>query len=197
MALYIDLIRHGQPEGGRKYRGNRIDDPLTELGWAQMWQGVGDFRDWDQVYTSPLQRCCAFAAEYAAKNNKGYAVIEDLQEVGFGRWEGLTPAEVEEKYPEEWQQFYTNPVVHRPQGAEPITALVTRVGGVLEELQQQHGNAQLLLVAHAGVIRAAIAHSLGLPLERMYDLKIELGRITRLRLSAGRDELLGMNLQMD
>ena len=32
----IDLIRHGEPVGGRRYRGH-IDDPLSERGWQQMW----------------------------------------------------------------------------------------------------------------------------------------------------------------
>ena len=31
----IDLIRHGEPVGGRRYRG-QIDDPLSEKGWKQM-----------------------------------------------------------------------------------------------------------------------------------------------------------------
>jgi hypothetical protein len=33
----IDLIRHGQPEGGRRIRGNGCDDPLSPLGWDR-WQ---------------------------------------------------------------------------------------------------------------------------------------------------------------
>jgi alpha-ribazole phosphatase len=193
MPLIIDLIRHGQPEGGRKFRGNRVDDPLTELGWQQMREGVGDFRAWDQLYTSPLQRCHAFAEEYSNQNNKKLEIIENLKEVGFGRWEGLTPTEVQETYPEEWRAFYANPVVHPPQGAEHVSALVQRVGAVLDSLQTQHQDAHLLLVAHAGVIRAAITYTLGQPLERMYDLKIELGRITRLSLEPTRRQLLGMN----
>jgi broad specificity phosphatase PhoE len=100
---------------------------------------------------------------------------------------------VQATYPEEWQQFYTNPVAHPPQGAEPVTDLVARVGTVLDELQQRHSDTHLLLVAHAGVIRAAITYTLGQPLERMYDLKIDLGRLTRLSLEPDRRQLLGVN----
>ena len=42
MQTTIDLIRHGEPVGGRKYRG-QTDDPLSEKGWAQMWAAVGDY----------------------------------------------------------------------------------------------------------------------------------------------------------
>jgi alpha-ribazole phosphatase len=57
----IDLIRHGEPAGGRRYRGHGLDDPLTEKGWSQMWDAVGEFSAWQQIITSPMQRCQAFA----------------------------------------------------------------------------------------------------------------------------------------
>ena len=57
----IDLIRHGEPAGGRRYRGHGLDDPLTEKGWSQMWNAVGEFSAWQQIITSPMQRCQAFA----------------------------------------------------------------------------------------------------------------------------------------
>ena len=40
----IDVIRHGEPKGGRRYRGYGIDDPLTETGWQQMWTAMPDTR---------------------------------------------------------------------------------------------------------------------------------------------------------
>lgn len=39
----IDLIRHGEPAGGRRYRGHGLDDPLTEKGWSQMWMPLANF----------------------------------------------------------------------------------------------------------------------------------------------------------
>ncbi len=39
-ATRIDLLRHGETQGGSRFRG-RGDDPLTEQGWAQMWSAVG------------------------------------------------------------------------------------------------------------------------------------------------------------
>ena len=40
----VDLIRHGEPAGGQRYRGHRVDDPLTEKGWSQMWNSVGEYQ---------------------------------------------------------------------------------------------------------------------------------------------------------
>ena len=56
----IDLIRHGEPIGGRRYRGHGVDDPLSEKGWSQMWQAVGNYNAWHHIITSPLQRCQQF-----------------------------------------------------------------------------------------------------------------------------------------
>ena len=56
----IDLLRHGEPIGGRRYRGH-IDDPLSEYGWSEMWHAVSGETPWQQIITSPLRRCREFA----------------------------------------------------------------------------------------------------------------------------------------
>jgi hypothetical protein len=57
---YIDLLRHGEVEGGVRFRGS-TDHPLTAEGWAQMWAAVGTDIHWDRIVTSPLTRCADFA----------------------------------------------------------------------------------------------------------------------------------------
>ena len=61
----IDFIRHGEPVGGRAYRGHNIDDPLSEKGWQQMRTAVADHCPWSQLISSPLLRCKDFANELA------------------------------------------------------------------------------------------------------------------------------------
>nr|WP_245832014.1 histidine phosphatase family protein [Solemya velesiana gill symbiont] len=62
----IDLLRHGQPLGGRMYRGKQ-DDPLTEEGWDQMWHAASGETPWQQVISSPLRRCREFAEALTEK----------------------------------------------------------------------------------------------------------------------------------
>ena len=38
----IDLIRHGEPEGGRMIRGQGVDHPLSAVDWAQLWAAIGE-----------------------------------------------------------------------------------------------------------------------------------------------------------
>ena len=57
----LDFLRHGQPNGGSRYRGNGVDDPLSDLGWRQMRDTTAGVAGWQRVISSPMQRCVAFA----------------------------------------------------------------------------------------------------------------------------------------
>ncbi len=72
----INLICHGEPVGGPRYR-DQIDDPLSDLGWLQMRAAVGVHRPWSEIVTSPLSRCAAFAQELGTR--LGLPVVEDAR----------------------------------------------------------------------------------------------------------------------
>ncbi|MBD3768253.1 MAG: histidine phosphatase family protein, partial [Gammaproteobacteria bacterium] len=64
------------------------DDPLTEHGWQQL-EAVVQSLVVDCVYTSPLQRCRAFAEQYAQAQQLPCLVEPRLIEMGMGSWEDL------------------------------------------------------------------------------------------------------------
>lgn len=176
----LDLIRHGEPVGGRKYRG-QIDDPLSEKGWAQMRAAIGNHAPWSRLVSSPLQRCRAFAEALAAQHALPVTVDARFQEVGFGVWEGKTAAQIEAEAPGTIAHFKAHPVEARPQGAEPLDAFFARVATGIEDLLQYHAGEHLLIVCHAGVIRMALAHALNIPLANAYRIEVASAAITRLR----------------
>lgn len=178
--MLIDFLRHGEPVGGRAYRGNRIDDPLSELGWRQMWQAVPAELPWQQIVTSPLARCREFASTLAEKHDLPVTIEEDFREVGFGEWEGRTPDEIIADNADEYEAFYRDPVNCRPAGAEPLDEFVTRVTRCFEQLLHPGPAGHTLVVTHAGVIRAVVSHVLETPPAAMYRIKIENARITRI-----------------
>jgi probable phosphoglycerate mutase len=181
MPVLFDFMRHGEPEGGRGYRGHGIDDPLSDKGWAQMRGAVEQYSGWTCLLTSPLQRCKAFADEVAAQRRLPVVVEDRFKEVGFGRWEGKSPDEVIALWPEEYQAFYRDPEHCRPEGAESLDAFYQRVSDAMEAAAAQHDEESLLVVAHAGVIRAAIAYAAGAPASTMYRYKIPYAGFTRIR----------------
>lgn len=180
----IDLIRHGEPAGGRRYRGHGVDDPLSEKGWSQMWNAVGEYDQWKQIITSPLQRCQTFAHALGERHGIPVAVEPRFKEVGFGAWEGLSHDEVKIGRAAEYQAFLKDPANHRPQGAEPLDDFIRRVSLAYQEAIERHHSSHLLIVAHAGVMRALIAETIRAPAIGLYRIKVSNGGITRIRHTA-------------
>ena len=185
----IELLRHGEPVGGSRYRG-QVDDPLSERGWQQMWQAVEGGSGWQRIVTSPLLRCREFALQLGERLAVPVHDEARFREVGFGEWEGRTRSELEQAQPGQVERFYRDPVAHRPPGAEPLDAFVTRVGLAFNELLGRHEGETVLVVAHAGVIRAILAHVLDIPPASMYRIHVANAGISRVRT----DRLRGFNL---
>jgi len=168
----IDLIRHGEPEGGSRYRGHRIDDPLSEKGWSQMWAAVENPAAWQHIITSPLQRCHAFAEALAEKYKLPLQVDDRLREIGFGEWEGQTRAQIQQRNQVEYDNFYRDPVNCRPEGAEPLDTFMARTHSAFDDAVKQYSGSHLLMVAHAGVIRSLVTYALGADAAAMYRINI-------------------------
>jgi alpha-ribazole phosphatase/probable phosphoglycerate mutase len=176
----IELLRHGEPVGGRRYRG-QVDDVLSEKGWQQMWNAVGDRADWQQIVSSPLQRCCAFAMALGERHGLPVRVDARFAEVGFGSWEGRTRQELEADDPGQVARFLRDPVGNRPPGAELLDDFTARVQAGLDDVVQAYAGQRVLLVAHAGVIRSVMAHVLGMPPAVMYRIHVANAGLTRIR----------------
>ena len=180
----IDIIRHGEPDGGQRYRGYSIDDPLSKTGWQQMWDAVPERPVWDHIISSPLSRCQKFAEALADSMGIEFSVEENLKEIGFGSWEGRTSDDIKTNEGDAFKNFILDPVNNRPQGAEPLDSFAERVWAVYQAASQQHRHQHILLVAHAGVIRAITSKILGMSLDNVYStLKIEYAAIATTRVS--------------
>ncbi len=185
----IDLIRHGEPEGGRRYRG-QIDDPLSETGWRQMWDAVGEHAPWQQIVTSPLSRCHAFATALAERHALPLAVDARLMEIGFGVWEGRTAEQLRVEDPQQIARFYHDPVNARPVGAEPLEVFRTRVAEGFHAVANAFAGQRVLVVCHAGVMRAVVAQVLNAPLEAIYRIDVAYAAITRIKFDGERPPML-------
>lgn len=180
----VDLIRHGEPVGGQKYRG-QIDDPLSEKGWQQMRDKVAGLRPWQNIVSSPLSRCRAFAEELSIGLELPLAFDDRLKEVGFGAWEGKTASQLAAEDAGQVKRFKADPVNARPPGAEPMNAFYQRVADALDEIIERHRQQHVLIVCHAGVIRMALAHILHIPLANAYRIEVANAALTRLAVDTG------------
>ncbi len=178
MTTYIDVIRHGEPIGGRRYRGYSVDDPLTEKGWSQMRAAVPAKPQWQQIVSSPLLRCREFGQELAEDLQIPITIEDSLKEIGFGDWEGKTPEEILAEDSEALNHFYQDPVNNRPDGAEPLESFSERVWDSYLKILAEHKGKHVLIIAHAGVARAITANILKMSLDDVYcRLKVEYGAV--------------------
>ncbi len=186
ISTTIDLIRHGEPVGGRRYRG-QIDDPLSDKGWQQMRSAVAEQAPWDQIISSPLSRCVDFANELAQRHDIPLAVDERLMEIGFGDWEGKSAAELMQSSPDILMKFWKDPINSTPPNAERLIDFETRIIGAWNEIIRSYEGRHILIVGHAGQMRMVIRHVLEMPLERMFRLQISNAGISRIQIDGPRD----------
>jgi alpha-ribazole phosphatase len=185
----LDLMRHGEPVGGRKYRG-QTDDPLSETGWTQMRSAVGDHCPWQVIISSPLSRCADFSRELAKRHELPLEIDARLTELGFGIWEGRTAAELTAENSDIIVNFRRDPITSAPPGAEPIMGFRSRIVSVWNAILERHRGEHVLVVAHAGVIRMMIGHVLEVPLQNIFRLHVANAGISRIRLEQHGDHLL-------
>ncbi len=179
-TVWLDLLRHGEPMGGECYRGQQ-DDPLTEKGWRQMRQAVGVFSGWDHILSSPLRRCSEFANELVQKTLLPLNFDPLLKEMSFGEWEGRTAQDIERTHTQALYNFWQDPVLYTPPGAEPLLDFERRIDNVLQALIAKHHHQHVLVICHAGVIRMIVKQVLGLPIERLFAIQIPHAALTRLQ----------------
>lgn len=177
----IDLLRHGEPEGGRLYRG-QIDHPLSKQGWQQMRDLMPVNKPWQQIVTSPLKRCAAFAEDTARQTGLPLVYEPRLMEIGFGDWEGQTAAALEQADKQAFYAFYADPIHNTPPGAEPLAEFQQRVLAAWQDILEQYQQRHLLVIAHGGTIRIILAHVLNMPLDSIWRLSVPYAGLSRVQI---------------
>lgn len=170
-AVVITVLRHGECEGRNAVFRGRTDDPLSEKGWAQMRAVGARLPSFDSIHSSPLIRCRAFAAEFAAVRGLPLAIEPGFRERDFGAWECLSADEVAARFPTHGDPRQ-NPYDNRPEGGEAYADFRTRIESAWAAWTATLAPGPHLLVAHAGVMRVLLVHLLGLPAENLYRLNL-------------------------
>lgn len=144
----IYVIRHGEPVHSGVFLG-RLDSPLSPQGHEQA--RALESIEVARVYASPLKR----AHETAQYINAPIEVLDDLQEMDFGLWDGKTWAEVEAQWPDIARIKLEGWFSIAPPGGEEYVHLVARVKRAWEHILQ--GPRPVAVVAHL-VVNSAIRH---------------------------------------
>jgi Fructose-2,6-bisphosphatase len=166
------LLRHGEitQSEPRLFVGQR-DLPLTADGrrQAEAWREALAQTALDGVWCSSLSRCRE-TANLLLDGRDGHPVALDaLREISLGEWEGLSVAEVQRRFPGEYERRGADLANVAPAGGESFAEAQERVWTAVQDiLARTEGTT--LVVAHAGVNRALICRALGMPLQRLFSL---------------------------
>lgn len=177
----IDLLRHGTIAGDAGLYGH-TDIPVTESGRLQMQQSVNIDLQYQQVISSPLQRCLHFAKDYSQRQTLNLKVEPLLQEMNFGVWDGQTFDQLQSCWAD-LERFWQSPATVIPPNGESLTAFHARVTQFWPQLLQQCRGTQSLVVTHGGVIRMILAQLLFVDWQSAdyyQRLRIDYGSITRI-----------------
>lgn len=182
------LVRHGATAATER-RAFGADEPITEAARERAASLASVLPTNAHVFSSPKLRCRQTA--HAAGLRAG--LDPDLTECRFGAWEGQTFAEIEAADPELVGAWLTDPSV-APPGGESLVAFTKRIAALLGRLANLAADA-IVTITHAGVIKAAVVHALGAPLDALWRIEVAPLTLTDLRLHDGRWSLHGLNGQ--
>lgn len=165
MLKTLFIVRHGESEWNhaRRIQGH-LDSPLSRHG-RQQAKLLGKLLPGklDAVYSSDLTRAIQTAELSTGLSRDRIVLTPDLREIGFGKWEGMSPDEVREKYPEDWELFRKDPINGRPAYTESTSSLSQRVQRFLEGLHRDFPGRKAACYTHGGVVRMMLINILGLP----------------------------------
>ena len=169
------LVRHGQTEWNRveRFRG-RADVPLNETGLAQAEAtGRRIAAEWQPaaVYSSPLSRAFKTAEAIANHFDLPVQTHPGLTDMDYGEWQGLTPEEVKERWPEQHDAWFHAPQLARIPGGETLDNLRTRGLAAVNELSVKHHGQVIVLVGHTVINRIILLAVLRLGNDRFWRLR--------------------------
>jgi len=178
-----------------RFRG-QADVPLDETGLAQAeataqhiaaeWRPVA-------VYSSPLSRAIKTAGAIARQFGLPVQIQRGLTDINYGQWQGLTPDEARERWPEMVDAWYRTPETAQIPGGETLNSLRVRTMEAVRGLAARHPDKTIVLVGHTVVNRAILLGVLGLRNSFFWRLRQDTCAINVLEVDGDDFTLVSMN----
>jgi len=183
MSLSLYLLRHGQTELSREdnFCGSGLDPELTPEGlqMAEAFAAAYRAKPWRAIYSSSLRRSIATAQTLCDGLGIAMQARADLNEIGYGKWEGQTKANVEREYHDDYVSWLADPAWHAPTGGELAITVARRSLRVIDEIKQQFTEGNVLVVSHKATIRIILCSLLGIDVGRFrYRLACPVGSVS-------------------
>lgn len=160
----VYLIRHGRTAWNKdpRFRG-QVDLPLDEVGEAQAETIALRLKDRPikAVYSSPLTRAIRTAEPLARALGLEVIPEEGFTDINYGYWQGLSPSEVAELYPELYRTWLESPHLVRVPGGEGLDDVRARAEEALFRILKRHYGEEIAIVGHQVVNKVILCIVLG------------------------------------
>ncbi|MFD7440773.1 bifunctional RNase H/acid phosphatase [Streptomyces sp. NPDC059909] len=171
------LLRHGEtaltPE--KRFSGSGGSDPeLSAAGERQadaVAAALAARGTIQEIVSSPLRRCRQTAAVVGKRLGLDVQIDDGLRETDFGAWEGLTFAEVRERYGDDLDAWLASPKA-APTGGESFASVARRVSATRDRLTSEYRGRTVLLVTHVTPIKTLVRLALGAPPEAVFRMEL-------------------------
>jgi probable phosphoglycerate mutase len=171
------LLRHGETEHTREKRfsGSGGTDPSLSLdgrGQAAAVAAVLAARgDVEAIVSSPLLRARETADVVGGALGLEVQPDDDLAECAFGDWEGLTFAEVDERWPDELAAWLASSAV-APPGGESLDAVERRVRRARDRLLETYQGRTVTVVSHVTPVKTLVRLALEAPTRALHRMEL-------------------------
>jgi broad specificity phosphatase PhoE len=197
MSTRFLLVRHAQTDFNRdgRFRG-WADVPLNEIGRSEAGAAARRIEAGYHpaaIYCGPLQRTRSTAEAIADLLDQEIRLEQDLIDLNFGTFAGLSHTEAERKYPQIYRAWRTTPETVRFPEGESLADVRSRTGRVVAGLAQRHPDEQIVLVSHMDVIRVLLCNWLGLPLGHIGAFQIHTASLSVVDVGPGEFSILTLN----
>ena len=194
----VAFLRHGETElnrDGDRFCGT-LDPRLAETGRMQAARAAAILRDVipqiDEAWTSPLERARETAKIILCSAD--WKIREDLRELSFGQWEGLTKEQCRIATPDAFSAWSLDGYTNGPPGGESGQQAKKRVDTVLKALAESQAST-ILLVSHKTFLRLLVGTILGItPAAIRGSLEILPARLGILEVKGSKGTLRALNL---
>lgn len=157
MNLYV--IRHGQTEWNvfKKMQGS-TDIPLNEKGIEQAYITKKELKNIhiDKVFCSPLKRARKTAEIVSDEKDLKIIIADELAERCYGEFEGTTKSSFD------YNEFWSYNKNKKYAKAENVQIFFDRVYKFMDKLKEKYSDKNILIVTHAGVIKAIECYANGM-----------------------------------
>jgi probable phosphoglycerate mutase len=164
----IVAIRHGETAWNVDTRiQGQLDIALNATGRWQAGRLARALADepLDAIYASDLARAFETACALAAGREVALRADAGLRERGFGHFEGLTFAEIEQRHPEGARRWRERDADFAPDGGESLAGFQARAVAAVARIAARHRGQHIAVVSHGGVLDALYRAASRLPLD--------------------------------